>query len=93
MHPHCEVCENFRPNEALRAGQRLVEVPFDVRNVTLCVAHARIAERSGVTSFDDLRELYGKGRRSFVPRRGPDTARTLGERDPSPGRRASDLGG
>ena len=68
----------------------MVEMPFDVRPVHLCVGHARIAENSGVASFEELRELYGSGRRSFVPRRSPGSR--IGNGTPrSPGRRATDV--
>jgi hypothetical protein len=86
----CEVCQNFRPDAKVDPSVRLVEVAFDVRAVVLCAAHARIAERSGATSFEQLREIYGKGRRSFVPRRGPDPAQAGNERRQHAGRRASD---
>ncbi len=85
----CEVCENFRPGAEFGDGYRVVEVPFDVRWVHLCIGHARIAENSGVTSFEQLRELYGSGRRSFIPRRGRGTS-SVNEKRRSPGRRASD---
>jgi hypothetical protein len=68
----------------------VVEVQLDVRAVHLCTAHARIAESSGVKSFEDLRELYGEeGRRSYVPRRGPSTP-SADDKRTSAGRRASD---
>jgi hypothetical protein len=37
----------------------------------LCRAHVGIAKSSGVTSFEELRELYTEsvGQRSYVPRR------------------------
>ena len=85
----CEVCEAFRPSAELETGQRLVEVSFAQRSVWLCVGHARIAENSGVKSFSALRALYGRGRRSFVPRRGPDTVFQYEQRE-NPGRRAGD---
>ena len=80
--PRCEVCEGLRPGAEYGERYRVVEVAFDARTVRLCVAHARIAEGSGVKSFEDLRELYGEGRRSFVPRRGIER--------PGSGRRATD---
>ena len=83
----CEVCENFRPNDDTE--RPLVEVRFDVRSVLLCRGHALIAERSGVKSFEDLREYYGKGRRSYVPRRDPKATPTAGQRH-GRGRRATD---
>lgn len=71
-HP-CEVCASFRPGAEFGDDYRVIEVQFDVRSVHLCVAHARIAENSGVKSFEELRELYGEERRrSFVPRRRPE---------------------
>lgn len=85
----CEVCTSFHPDAEFGSAYRVVEVRFDARAVHLCVAHARIAERSGVTSFDELRELYGEGRRSFVPRRGADGARVENRRQ-SAGRRVGD---
>jgi len=82
MLPRCEVCENFRPGVELEGDRRTLTVRFEERPVTICVGHARIAERSGVQTFDGLREYYGRGRRSFVPRRGPERRGT--------GRRVSD---
>jgi hypothetical protein len=81
MKEECEVCASFRPGAEFGEGYRVVKVQFDVRAVHLCVAHARIAESSGATTFDALRDLFGEGRRSFVPRRSPE------RRD---GRRAGD---
>jgi hypothetical protein len=73
------VCATFRPNAEFGESYRVVEVAFDARTVHLCTAHARIAQSSGATSFEALRELYGEdGHRSFVPRRGP--ARSSGRR-------------
>ena len=92
MHQRCEVCEGFRPEASLRP-RKLVEVPFDVRNVVLCAGHARIAENSGVTSFEALRELYGSGRRSYVPRRAPSSEAPANDQRRSVGRRASDRAG
>jgi hypothetical protein len=71
MEHSCEVCDNFKPRSEFGAQYRVVEVAFDVRPVHLCIGHARIAENSGARSFDELRDLYGSGRRSFVPRRTP----------------------
>jgi hypothetical protein len=90
MSQHCEVCENFRPGTALDPRVQYVEWVFGSRTIGLCRAHARIAVNAGVTSFEALRELYGKGRRSFVPRRNAEAASMLGERRLSPGRRAED---
>lgn len=91
MKQRCEVCENFRPGADADPAQRLVEVAFDARRVLLCTGHARIAAKSGVTSFEQLRAFYGSGRRSFVPRRAPNGAQLLGERRERIGRRATDL--
>ncbi len=85
----CEVCENFRPEAKFRSGYRVTEVLFDVRPVHLCIGHARIAKNSGVTSFQELCELYGTGRRSYVPRRGRSTMET-NHAPRSAGRRATD---
>jgi len=91
MRERCEVCENFRPDVEFEGDRKTVVVPFDVRSVRLCVGHARIAANSGVTSFDELRELYGSGRRSFVPRRGPNPDAPGNEQRGTIGRRANDL--
>jgi len=71
MQQRCEVCENFRPDGDLVKNRKLIDVAFGARKVVLCVAHARIAQNSNVTSWDELRELYHEsdGKRSFVPRR------------------------
>ena len=90
MQHHCEVCASFNPGAEFGEGYRVIAVSFAERTVHLCVGHARIAENNGVTSFDELRDIYGSGRRSYVPRRGPSTA-TPSERRESAGRRASDV--
>ncbi len=90
MRERCEVCENCRPDTEHPGDRNTVIVSFDGRDVRLCRGHARIAERSGVTTFGALRELYGSGRRSFVPRRAPIAAGSAGERRTSAGRRATD---
>jgi len=89
MEHSCEVCDNFRPRAEFGSQYRVVEVSFDVRPVHLCVGHARIAENSEVTSFAELRQLYGSGRRSFVPRRQPGSLVGNGKTR-SQGRRATD---
>jgi hypothetical protein len=90
MQPRCEVCQNFRPEGDLKPGRKLEEVTYGTRRVLLCRAHAGIAANSGVTSFEELRELYTEqhGARSYVPRR----ARTAPMQDMlrSPGRRLGD---
>jgi hypothetical protein len=91
MRQRCEVCENFRPEAETDARAELVEVAFDVRPVVLCKGHARIAKNSGVTSFDELRDLYGSGRRSFVPRRGRSSTPRADEQRRLAGRRATDV--
>lgn len=86
--PHsCEVCESIRPDGTFGPNYRVIDVPFDVRTVRLCVGHARIAENSQATTFEALRELFGQGRRSFVPRRAPQAS---GAQQRSAGRRATD---
>ena len=86
----CEVCENFRPDQEIDASHKFVYVTFQSRRVLLCSGHARIAEKSGVKSLEQLRSFYGTGRRSFVGRRTRDATARPGERRRSPGRRASD---
>lgn len=89
MQQRCEVCENFRPAGDLKPGRKLEEVVYGSRRVLLCRAHAGIAQNSGVTTFEELRELYteSSGARSYVPRR----ARGQSSAEPrSAGRRASD---
>ncbi|HMJ11728.1 MAG TPA: hypothetical protein VK524_09970 [Polyangiaceae bacterium] len=93
MKQRCEVCENFRPDAKLDPAMKFVEVSFGERRVALCRAHARIAQNSGVSSFDELRDLYGKGRRSFIARRDPATSSASDDRPRSPGRRAEDQRG
>jgi hypothetical protein len=93
MRERCEVCENFRPGTELPGDRNTVLVPFDARVVRLCMGHARIAAKSGATSFEALRELYGSGRRSFVPRRAPMTPAEASERRGGEGRRATDRQG
>src|SRR6185369_12365254 len=57
MQQRCEVCENFRPEGDLKPGRVLEAVKYGARIVLLCRAHAGIAQSSGVTSFEELREL------------------------------------
>jgi hypothetical protein len=86
----CEVCENFRPEKDFDPSHKFVYVTFDSRRVLLCSGHARIAEKSGITSVEQLRAFYGKGRRSFVSRRSRDATARASERRRSGGRRATD---
>ena len=93
MHQRCEVCENFRPEGDLQPGRKLEEVRFGTRKVLLCRGHAGIAQNSGVTTFEELRELYTEqhGVRSYVPRRARALPAPTKKRPArSPGRRASD---
>lgn len=84
MHHGCDVCHHFRPEANLRE-RTITSLAFGARSVELCETHRRIAEASGATTFETLRELYGEsdGRRSFVSRR------TSGERRDG-GRRSTD---
>jgi hypothetical protein len=91
MRERCEVCKNFRPETEFAGDRRTILLEYEVRPVRLCIGHARIAANSGVQSFEDLRELYGSGRRSFVPRRGPIAAASDEDRRLSRGRRATDV--
>jgi hypothetical protein len=90
MGPICEVCANFRSPGAASDPDRIVRVELDQRPVLLCRGHARIAENSGVRTFDELRALYGDGRRSHIPRRRPADLQPDGAGRRS-GRRATDL--
>ena len=101
MQQRCEVCENFRPEGDLKPGRSLETVSYGTRRVLLCRAHAGIADNSGVTTFEELRELFSEssGARSYVPRRagsllgkikGKSKANGSGKPARSPGRRASD---
>ncbi|MBW2461441.1 MAG: hypothetical protein JRH11_07330 [Deltaproteobacteria bacterium] len=93
MHHGCDVCENFRPAANLRK-RTLTPVLFSEIAVVLCDMHRRIAQRSGVTTFEGLRELYGEsdGRRSYLARRTRAPAAPLPEGDRrQTGRRATDL--
>lgn len=71
MEKRCEVCETFRPHGDLKPGRELIEVPFGDRVVSLCRAHAGIAQNSQVSSFEELRQLYAEseGQRSYLARR------------------------
>jgi hypothetical protein len=88
MRQHCEVCEAIRP-EAATPEEKLVYMEFPTRTVRLCVGHALIAQNSGVHSFEQLRDLYGSGRRSHVNRRGHEMFEGSDEKRRS-GRRVSD---
>jgi len=85
----CEVCANFRPDADQDRQREIVSVITDQRIVLLCKGHAKIAANSGVTTFEELRELYGKGQRSYVPRRRPAALQPTGK-PRKPGRRATD---
>jgi hypothetical protein len=89
MRQCCEVCENFMP-EVARTSRKLVQIQFDTRAVTLCRGHALIAENSGVRSFEALRQLYGSGRRSYVPRRNESDPSASKDQRLGRGRRAAD---
>ncbi len=84
----CEVCANFKDGRD-RSHLSVVEVPYDARPVLLCTGHAKIAANSGAKSFEQLRELYGVGRRSYVQRRRPAVLQPGGTAR-GKGRRASD---
>ena len=90
MEKRCEICENLRPDTEFPGDRKTSLVAFDVRPVRLCAGHAKIAQRSGVTTFAELRELYGSGRRSYVPRRSEHTPTAFGEDRTNPGRRSTD---
>jgi hypothetical protein len=93
MREHCEVCEAIRPEAGAVPEEKLVYMEFQSRTVLLCVGHALIAQNSGVHSFEELRELYGSGRRSHVPRRGQEMFEGSDEKRRQVGRRASDARG
>lgn len=93
MRQHCEVCEAIRPDGSNLPEEKLVYMEFPTRTVHLCVGHALIARNSGVQSFEQLRELYGTGRRSHVPRRGQEMFESTDEKRRSTGRRTSDARG
>jgi hypothetical protein len=93
MRQHCEVCESFRPEAEGPSEEKLVFMEFPNRTVRICVGHALIAQNSGVTSFEALRELYGSGRRSHVPRRGQEMFESVDEKRRVTGRRANDARG
>jgi hypothetical protein len=96
MQQRCEVCENFRPEGDLKSGRTLEAVKYGTRLVLLCRAHVGIARNSGVSSFEELRELYTEstGARSYVPRRARLAAPGANDRSAgaprSAGRRATD---
>jgi len=90
MQQRCEVCQNFRPDGDLKPDRKLEEVSYGTRRVLLCRAHAGIAQNSGVTTLEELRELYTepRGARSYVPRRA--RAAPAKPQPRSPGRRVGD---
>jgi hypothetical protein len=91
MEKRCEVCERFRPHGDLRPGREVLQIPFGDRVVSLCRAHAKIAQNSAVASFDELRELYAEshGQRSYLARRAQSERAAEGA-PRAVGRRASD---
>lgn len=92
MQQRCEVCENFRPEGDLKPGRVLEAVTFGDRTVLLCRAHSGIAQSSGVTSLEELRELYTEhhGSRSYVPRRARVPTLAAASPPRSAGRRIGD---
>lgn len=84
----CEVCRNFRPEGDLIPNRPLEYITYGARKLLLCRAHAGIAVNSGVTSFDELRELFkeSNGKRSYVPRRA-----LASHQQREVGRRATDI--
>ncbi|HVU00777.1 MAG TPA: hypothetical protein VHE30_03465 [Polyangiaceae bacterium] len=86
----CEVCDNFRPGAEVDTSRGFIEMVFGSRAVLLCRGHARIAANAGVTTFEELREYYGSGRRSHVPRRARTGSAGVAGAPRSPGRRATD---
>ena len=93
MRSHCEVCAAIRPGAKAVAEEKLVYMEFRTRTVRICLGHALIAQNSGVSSFEELREFYGSGRRSHVSRRGQEVFESEHENRRVPGRRASDARG
>jgi hypothetical protein len=89
MAQRCEVCARFRPSGDLQPGRELLDVSFSGRTVVLCRAHAGIAKNSGVSTHEELRELFAEsdGKRSFVSRRGSMSG---GAKARGPGRRTTD---
>ncbi|HEV8550406.1 MAG TPA: hypothetical protein VGQ57_15285 [Polyangiaceae bacterium] len=85
----CEICTNCRPGAVPGAAREAAAVTFGARTVLLCRGHARIAANAKIKTFAALRDLYGSGRRSFVPRRRPDSSDAFRPAR-SAGRRASD---
>jgi hypothetical protein len=95
MATRCEVCESLRPAGDRVPNRKLLSVPLGARDVVLCVAHASIAESSGVRTLEGLRELYGEtlGRRSYVARRARSPVPSPNGDPRRTGRRASDVAG
>jgi hypothetical protein len=91
MQDHCEVCANFRP-DANHGARRTSTLRFGSREIVLCGAHARIAERSGVTTLEELRDFYreSEGQRSYVSRRAHSELSPPGRALRRPGRRVAD---
>jgi len=94
MEQRCEVCERFRPEGDLKPGRELVQVSYGDRQLLLCRGHLGIAENSGVSSLEELRELFAEsdGLRSYVDRRARDGGDAPYGVPRSAGRRAADLG-
>jgi hypothetical protein len=87
MAQQCDVCRNFKPEQAVSGP--VEDVKFGERSVALCRGHARIAANAGVRTFAALRKLFGSGRRSYVSRRRRELTVEFEQRV-SRGRRASD---
>lgn len=88
MQSHCEVCESLARSPSPKTT--IVSVALETRTVLLCKGHAQIAANSGVTDFEGLRELYGSGRRSYVPRRDPQAKAPMKDDRHNSGRRAGE---
>ena len=90
MEHGCDVCHNFRPQANLRE-RPLTRVSIGHHVIVLCELHKCVALSCGVTTFAELRDIYGEsnGRRSYVPRRTGERA-SLPDEQRQTGRRSTD---
>ena len=66
------------PAKLLENARGVAYVAFGKRTVGLCRVHAFIAAQHKVTTLGGLQHLFreNRGRRSFLPRRTPETERS-----------------
>ena len=92
MQQRCEICSNFLSPARIEASRaRVEEHIIESRRVWLCGTHSHLVSELLVETVGELRSLFREndGRRSLLPRRGPEHDAVTDERRER-GRRATD---